>query len=194
MQLAIEKSEEKTEKEKRKREEKKMKADEEVKKKKEEEKRRKEEEKRKMEEEEKKKKEEEKKRKEEEKRREAEERKREAEERRREAEIKKIMKEKEPDIDFWVYTLNLRNPEKVKELIMTTMLDTIKKDVTLNFNELHSFLPQDQPNQEICERDMRQLEIVSYLSQISSYICVYIYMHNYIINHIFFFIINLRFW
>ncbi|PON50121.1 Voltage dependent potassium channel [Parasponia andersonii] len=82
----------------------------------------------------------------------------------RKMEIKRIMKAKEPDIDLWASSHKLREPEEVKSVIMTYMLDTLENDKQLNFTQLqknlHSYLPHDQSNQQIGKLDMGHLRII----------------------------------
>ena len=78
------------------------------------------------------------------------------------------MKAKEPDIQLWASTNNkLREPEQVKSLIMTYMLDTLENDKQLNFKQLQRklrpYLLRDDPNQEMGELDMGHLRVVSLL-------------------------------
>ncbi|XP_062074905.1 cyclic nucleotide-gated ion channel 1-like [Humulus lupulus] len=55
-------------------------------------------------------------------------------------EIKRLMKAKEPDIQLWASTHKLREPERVKTVIMTYMLDTLENDKQLNFKQLQKKL------------------------------------------------------
>ncbi|PON96857.1 Voltage dependent potassium channel [Trema orientale] len=79
-------------------------------------------------------------------------------------EIKRLMKAKEPDIQLWASTHKLREPEKVKSVIMTYMLDTLEKDRQLNFKQLQKkllpYLLRDESNQEMGELDMGHLRII----------------------------------
>ena len=85
----------------------------------------------------------------------------------RKEETKRIMKAKEANIHDWASSHNLCEPEQVKTVIMTYMLETLENDKQLDFKQLlrllGPYLPQHQPTEQtVIEHDLVDLRIVSY--------------------------------